>query len=167
MLKIDKKSWHYRCYKNSFRYKVDAEADTNLCPYFWRILAGLVLAIFLTAVIGGIVAPFMLVCVAIGTIVAPFYMLVTGKHPPKHVVDKSHGFWRRLGDLFFWWVDSLMEEGEWVRWREPTASAPKPKRYKAPGLFALWLKAKKERVCPQITFTTQQAGEEHAGQEVG
>jgi hypothetical protein len=121
-MKIRKSAWHHRFYTFGFETYSETYQPVNLCSYFWRIVAGLCKSLLIAAV-------------ALGLLTIAAYALYT--YPV--VVLGSAGF-----------VMAFIVVG--TNWTRIKNFLCRTKVTSEPGLLRSYLKAKKDKVCPLITF---------------
>ena len=139
-MNISKTSWHYKVVANTFCSMDRWWPSQSLCIYFWQVILRLVLGLALGLIL---VSPLV-------TIIT----YVTGTIESSHVLVQLYasvgfviGTLYLLGLLVFIFV--LLYEGVgWVSRKFPK----KHKEPKEPSLLLAYIKAKKDRVCPMITF---------------
>ncbi len=123
---VRKSSWHYWLYKTSFEHTAYSHKPTNLCPYFWRVVAGgskvLIVAAFAAAIL--FIIGWCFYTHTAWSIAAT--VLITAIVAASSFQDEIRNFF-----------SSTENEGE-------VAETPEP------GLIRSWLKAKKDKVCPVI-----------------
>ena len=125
-MKIRKNSWHYWLYELGHS-RLFVPESTNLCSYFWRVVWGAVTIAFAAGVVIGIV----------GGIGVLFY---------------NHTFVAFTilgglvsGGLLIWlcyYIREKLDDRQWDNRHQ------KPE----PGLLRSYLKARKNKVCPIVTF---------------
>ena len=121
-MKVSRKSWHYRLmvFLNSKPWY-----QTNLCGYFWELMACLFFKI-----------PYLLAIVVTAVILSPVWLPLVG-----------------LVALFCWVSEKLDERDR--RLKKEAGIHPWddwPQEMKHPGLIRSWLRAKKEKICPMIEY---------------
>jgi len=135
-MNIDKNKWHYKLWKYSFTNSVPYETD--LCRYchrvFWSLLA---VTIFIVCVLGIIGAAFAL-------------LFMIGR---AFWIDTNLAF-KVAGAL----IVSLALIISYVRWLRGSRKSVEDQ-----GLVKNWVRARKEGVCPLVTF--QDDDEEDADDE--
>lgn len=125
-MEIRRDSWHYRLYRaGSDRFP---PPETNLCRYFWRVVWGA------TAVT--------LVCSMVGVILAVVGFAVY-EHPLASLTVVGTVAAIVGAALLFVHLRERLEDRRWAAGH----AEPRP-----PGLLRAYLKAKKDEVCPLITF---------------
>ena len=124
-MEIRKNSWHYWFYKfaDGGRYT----SSTNLCRYFWRVVLGLLLATLCCAVVVGLVGGAGLL----------FYLHTAASFMVLGAIGVVVGLCFLASH-----ISNKLEDRRWA------AGYVKPK----PGLLRSYLKAKKDKVCPIVTF---------------
>ena len=124
-MEIRKDSWHYKVYE--FSHDSSPSPETNLCRYFWRVMWGLTLGTLMVTAAGA----------------ATFGLgLVFYRYP--FAACLVVGGIILLMALFFacYYINEKRLDRKWAA----GYVAPEP------GLLRSYLKAKKEKVCPLITF---------------
>lgn len=119
-------SWHYRLFKMTYNRGLPP-SKLNLCRYFWKVVWGGTIFALLVS-LGGMV---------LGGVVSLVYLYPIKALMVLGVVVGGAGlivflFW--VGEKFDQWYYSL------------------DRLQKEPGLIRSYLKAKKDKVCPLITF---------------
>jgi hypothetical protein len=132
-VKIDRASWHYRVWRASWNKegRFAGPDATDLCHYFWRIVFYLIFCAAVSlAIIGAFGAGiyFGFIKTYVGWVVAATIALGVGLAYSSKLLHRKWRIWRM---------------------KRPRR-APKPPR--EPGIVLLYLKAKKQRVCPMIEF---------------
>lgn len=126
-MQINKSSWHYKFWKLTLIDSVPP-TTTNLCRYVQRIFwCGLL--ILLTASL--------ILFLSSYVVYAIFYL----------------GFWQHTlisFEVLGVFVAIVAAVLLFFKWRSSTS-------HQEPGLVGQWVRAKKERVCPLITFTDEQS----------
>jgi hypothetical protein len=164
-MEFSKNSWHYKlaCHGNSSNLfeSNTIRGQINLCPYVWMIifgllklvLSGIVISLFLLSAAGGIYAVFsMLMLVFSG---------LTGIYL-HDIVQEDLGMISLVVTLTFTVLTFCGGVGEWFDNRMYffpkyiTKYFPKKSetviKAKEPSIVVEWVKAKKNKVCPIITF---------------
>jgi hypothetical protein len=142
-MNISKKSWHFKVLKFCGIYP-----STSLCGYFWQVALGAPLKVMfmaLTCVVLAALSVIALFAVTLFPATLLFYA-VSGLDPSQE--------WIVLGSvsLAIWLMAATEVTNNYRKKRRDL----KPKdsfAIKKPNLFLLYLKAKKEKVCPLLTFT--------------
>ena len=130
-MEIQRDSWHYKLYIASYSQQHFPAQNTNLCKYFWRVVLGACVWTVLAAV----------VAVLAGCIGFLFY---------KHTLvacATAGSLAAIIGGMFLYvYVSELLDERAYNKTRQPGYKEPEP------GLLRAYLRAKKAKVCPLITF---------------
>jgi hypothetical protein len=144
-------SWHFKLNKRLYTY---VKGD-SLCVYFWRTVLAIAIWVFIAIV----------ACFFIFSMLSVFFQFVFPSIDSKFanvgaviwvilllgfrsmMMDELRYIRRHQyqGEKDPWWGKVLFE----IDW---TCTS---KRCKSPSLFWAWLKAKKEKVCPQIEWTAK------------
>ncbi len=126
-MEVRTNSWHYKLY----RFGSDAflPSQTNLCRYFWRVVWGAFIGTLLCAAGVSIVVA---VSYAFYRYTATSFMVFGG-------IGAAMG----LGVLTFH-IKERWDERKWA------VGGVKPE----PGLIRSYLRAKKDKVCPLVTFVS-------------
>lgn len=141
-MNISKKSWHYKLVRSTLYGKT----SHSLCIYFWQVIISMIVVAGLAAV---------LLCVGVGVLAVIVALLAAIASPilvwafhitwiPKELVGAGCGLWGlglgfAIGMAFVWFMKKKVQ--------------PKLKAMdEQPNLLVEYLKAKKQKVCPQITF---------------
>ncbi len=124
-MKIRRNSWHYWFY--TFCREGFTPQSTNLCRYFWRVVLGMGIVTFLCAFAA-------LMITVVGLL---FYEHTLGMFIAIGVIVAGVS----MIPLYFYIQDKLAERRRAPGYRKP-----------GPGLLRLYLRAKKEKVCPIVTF---------------
>lgn len=136
-MKISKKSWHYRLLKSTGWW-----IPANLCPYFWKVMFALVLAVAFGS--GALVA----LTIMLSPIWRFFIEAPTGMPFVGGIAD--------IAVLLTVWSEITYERRRAKRRarREREWNAPPPVvKERKPSLFREWLKAQHDKVCPLLDFT--------------
>jgi len=128
-MEIRKNSWHFNLYTMSFSSGWGGET-TNLCSYFWRVMSGMFKALF-------IIAFLLTVLAGLGSIIYQFPLVSLPALGLAAVCILIMRYRARVRN------DVTSE-----RYRTRSEGYEKPE----PGLIRSYLKAKKDKVCPLITF---------------
>jgi len=122
-MEIKNDSWH--CWLYEAGHGGHAPEKTNLCRYFWRVVAG-------ASFVAGICAIYTAAIVGVGVMfyLHTFFMFAV-----------LGGIAALLGGIYLYW---RFEERAWKRTRVPGYQEPEP------GLLRSYLRAKKEKVCPLV-----------------
>jgi len=126
-MKIQKDSWHYKLYEKSYSEHRFPASNTNLCKYFWRVLGGTILLAFQVASVS----------IVLGAIGFLFYKYTLIMVSVVAVIAAIVG----LYVLYTYISDRKHAPG----YQEPE-----------PGLLRSYLRAKKAKVCPLITFVEEE-----------
>lgn len=126
-MKIRKDSWHYKLHEKSYSEHRFPSSNTNLCKYFWRVLGGAIHTAFVAAVIG----------IVLGVIGLLFY-----KYTLISVSVVAAGV--AIVGLFALYV--------YISDRKHAPGYQEPE----PGLLRSYIRAKKAKVCPLITFVEEE-----------
>ena len=139
-MNISKTAWHYKVVANKFCLIDGWWPSQSLCIYFWQVILRLVLGLALGLLL---VSPLVTIITYVtGTIESsPFLVQFYS------FVGFVIGMLYLLGALLG--IFALLYEGvAWVSRKFPK----KHKEPKEPSLLLAYIKAKKDRVCPMITF---------------
>jgi len=137
MITINKESWHYKLVK----FGTDKEYDisNNLCIYFWQCVRGFlfgVLAIALT----------LLFIWGLGfALTAPFRSLLP------HETIVACIFCVAYGLLFFKVAGDSVSTDHWLA-IDVFAKLKREEKERKPSIIKEYLKAKKQKICPTLTF---------------
>jgi len=137
MITINKKGWHY----NLVKFGTDKEYDisNNLCIYFWQCVRGFLLAVLaavmVVAAVGGLIF----------TLSAPFMSLLTGEAIVAFILCVMYG-------VFFYKVtiENISTE-HWLA-TDVFAKFRSKEKERKPSIIKEYLKAKKQKICPTLTF---------------
>ncbi|MGL4521460.1 MAG: hypothetical protein ACRCWQ_02745 [Bacilli bacterium] len=152
---VDKESWHFKILRSGTnRYN----APPTLCSYFWNMVAA-VIKFEMLFVFAGLVIVVMGVSLAqVGYLlctnlfpslvvesmwVRPFYMI------PVALVIILCGF---IVHKSLEWVESIKEERRMRKYREYREQRDNPQPPKQVSALTAFLKAKKQKICPMITY---------------
>lgn len=124
-MKIRKDSWHYKLYEKSYSEHRFPESNTNLCKYFWRVIGGTILLAFQVAS----------VCIVLGAIGFLFYKYTLISVSVVAVIAAIVGLYV---------LYNISDRKHAPGYQEPE-----------PGLLRSYVRAKKDRVCPLITFVEE------------
>ena len=116
-------AWHYRMlYSNGFEHTRNVQLNTNLCAYFWRCVLGSLK--FLSTIA--------LIIMAIAFVCFFIYLIFTNAGVQLGLVIAAFVIGATIGTVKG--TEVLMEKHE-----------------ETPNIFFLYLKARKEKVCPVLT----------------
>ena len=125
-MKIRENAWHHRFYRwghlNDFVY-----GQTNLCNYFWRVVLGICIMVFIGTVLAAAVS-------GLGIVFYKHFL-------PSCIVTVIIA--ATFGALCF--KSNLNHKRRLAGYKKPE-----------PGLLRSYLKAKKDKVCPIVTFVRAQ-----------
>ncbi len=134
-MKVSESSWHYWLYEVSFENGKPHGRETNLCPYFWRVVGGASKLLIVIAVLLALLA-------AIGFGFWKYTAIAFGLVTVISVAIALIDYEREIKNFFTSSGDGTSGDG----------TEPEPKREPEPGLLRSYLKAKKDKVCPPIEF---------------
>lgn len=148
---VSKKSWHYRLNK---LFRNEPQGTTSLCKYFWStVLAPLKFLATWTGIIA--LALFLIGTFGIGLFYLVGWMFI-GLLNVIHVIPD--GFFNLQRGVFDWkfipasividLIGVCLYFG-WNKWQNRTITKKEPKE---DSLFVAYVKAKKRKICPLITF---------------
>ncbi len=128
-MKISKSSWHYKLIK---RY--EEEPANNLCVYFWQVVLGLLIPVFIIGAVSFIIFfiisdTLIFMSGVIGFILFVLFLVYVGL------------------PLYDKYIEPFYNK--YIK-REPKPL--KPKKDKKPNLTIEYLKAKKQKICPILEW---------------
>jgi hypothetical protein len=145
-MNINKNTWHYKLLRDAPLLN-PWTPSSSLCVYFWQVVARILcLTVASIVSVSLVTALFMIILSPVITLVVYFIGQVT---------NEGLNLWAFTGvvviillllELLVHGLDTLVK---YLRHRAYTA---KPK---APNILTSYIKAKKEKVCPIITFTQE------------
>jgi len=144
-MKISKDSWHYRVC-NSFSWM----PSTSLCLYFWQVVwASFLNFILIPVAVLLLVSLFLFgVPLILGSVLVRGFQEIAFENLHTMFYCWGLGFLTMLGMIGCFVMKMLYDEG--MLWqREETVE-------KEPSIVVEWIKAKKRKVCPVITFTNKE-----------
>lgn len=134
-MKIRTDSWHYKLYERSYSQLQFPAQNTNLCKYFWRVIGGTLYVAFLATVLGAI----------LGGIGFLFYKYTLVSFTVAGCIAAIIG----LIFLYLYVAERLYDRAKLKR-SQPGYQEPEP------GFLRSYVRAKKEKVCPLITFVEEE-----------
>lgn len=132
---INKNSWHYKLVEFGANSRFDI--SDNLCTYFWQLVRGFLLSIVALAFVC------LLICAICFMLAAPFISLIMFE-----AVFVSIG-WIISGYIIKFAFHDTISENHYLM--IDVFAKLKPKERK-PSIITEYLKAKKQKICPTITF---------------
>ena len=124
-MRVQTNSWHYQCYIRTHDSWAGPPETTNLCKYFWRVVFGIFISTFIISV-----------ALAFGAFIGLMFY---------HHTFESFAILTATGLLIacFFPIAYLTE-----KWHDRKLANID----KEPGFLHAYLKAKKDKVCPVVTF---------------
>ncbi len=129
-MEVRKNSWHHKLYEFGYRAKGFVPTETNLCKYFWGVAWGIFVASLLSTVA-------LVVVYGLGYM---FYNYSVISFIVLGAIGAIVGLCYLLILVYERWEDKRYA----AKYQNPE-----------PGLIRSYLKAKKDRVCPRITFLSE------------
>lgn len=165
MITLSKSSWHYRF----ARFMNDYPVCNNLCPYVRHVIWGMLKFSFLWLLISLQIVGIVMVAASIWTLgVSTFFtsLATGGLLPPYYVLVMSIGLFAiifgSIAAITTWQSasadkfrhDFIDKHGihAWLKYESDKKNKKYNKPPKEPNIFIEWLKAKHNKICPQLTF---------------
>ena len=139
-MNISKTSWHYKVVANTFCFMDYWWPSQSLCIYFWQVILRLVFGLALGLLI---VSPLVTILTYVTDTLESSHFLVQFYSFLGFVMGMLYLIGALVGIILL-----LCEGVAWVSRKFPK----KHKEPKEPSLLIAYIKAKKDRVCPMITF---------------
>ena len=165
MLTLSKSSWHYRF----ARFMNDYRVSENLCPYVRQVIYGMMKfsvlwLLFSLQIVGTVMVAASIWTLGIsafwaslsaGGLLVPYYVLVMSVTLCVIIFGSiaAISIWLRASaDKFR--RDFIDKHGihAWLKYEDDKKNKKHNKPPKEPNIFIEWLKAKHNKICPQLTF---------------
>ncbi len=137
MIKINKESWHYKLVK--FGQTNEHEISNNLCTYFWQSVKGVLLGMF------GIVIVTLIGSTFLYMLAAPFMSLLLPESIFAFILCIFYGV-----IIMKVAIESISED-HWLA-IDVFAKFKSKEKERKPSIIKEYLKAKKQKICPTLTF---------------